>query len=85
MIKKDVFVIYDMVSETFHEPFYAANSDDATRRVNLWIQNDEKGQLALNLGDYQLFTLGSFSHATGLISSLDAPKLISALKPLVVD
>lgn len=70
-----LFTIYDKVSGIYSEPFTAVNEDVARRRFKQIC-----GSQPILGGDLQLYKLGSFNSASGVVSDnnnvLDMPVFV---------
>lgn len=74
MIQK-MFGVYDLKACAYLQPFFSINAGSAIRAFSD-AANDGKSPIAVHPSDYQLFELGSFDDATGVLLPAAQQKLL---------
>lgn len=69
-----LYSLYDKRTQLFSSPFAAVNDDTAVRMV-YGLLNDRSTTVAQYPEDYDMWRLGMFDDASGLVSDRDTEKL----------
>lgn len=72
-----VFAVYDVKAVAYMQPFFS-NSVGSALRAFGDASCEDRSPLSKHPADYNLFELGSFDDASGLLESLPAPKYLGS-------
>lgn len=73
----EMFTVYDMVAESWLEPFFSPNSATAIRGFQEACEL-ETHQFCKHAEDYALFKVGEFNGATGLVAAHEPARIAMA-------
>ncbi len=79
---KQIYGIYDVVTEAFSLPSYLVNEMEALRLMEAHIKS-EGSNMAMFPDDYVLFHMGEFNQSTGEHYILESSKRICSGKDIV--
>lgn len=75
MIHK-MFSIFDAKVKVYNVPFYGRHSGEAIRSVQNLL-SDENTSCAKYPEDFYLYEIGSYDDETGVLTTLDAPMIVT--------
>lgn len=67
-MKLRIFTIYDRATEAFHQPFFLLTVAEAKRGF-FHMANDPESKIHVHHADFQLFHIGDYDNATGIIDT----------------
>lgn len=79
-----IFSVYDKAVQAFMPPFYARSKGEAIRSFSEAC-NDEKHNFNKHAADFSLMQLGEFEDKSGIFSTAEPSRVVSALEVMLDD
>lgn len=77
-----IFTVRDLKAATYGQPFALANRNVAMRTFQTWVANPDSF-FAKFPHDFELFEIGAFDQATGLLIPFEMPDYVGRASELV--
>lgn len=74
-MNQNVYVLHDLVAQTYTMPFFMHNDSEAKRIFMTWLKNPEL-PMAAHPDDYSLYHIGFYDTDNGIIEGVSIPNLI---------